>query len=322
LGSFTQLNSTDVRSILAAFGRTDYRSHVPIAAGTINTNLRVECESGPLFLRINEGKVRDEVQREAAIVEYLASRGVSTPMPLLAGDGQRFAAFGASFASVFPWVDGQILLREGVGSTQVASVGRALAELHLKGSQFPDHRSGRYEPEEITRRLEGIVQRNDSRLSAAVDILSPELRALASERYRDVPLGLIHGDLFIDNVLFKPSGEVAALIDFEQASWGRLAYDVAVTLLAFTYGRVDFKADCVRAFLEAYRAVRPPSPEERKAFPAELRFAACRFAVTRITDVFLRQQPGVPGGKDYRRYLDRLAQVKTHLAADDGLLVL
>jgi homoserine kinase type II len=282
----------------------------------------VECESGPLFLRINEGKVRDEVEREAAIVEFLSARGVSTPMPLRAGDGQRFVAFGASFASVFPWVDGQILLRDGVGPVQAASVGRALAELHLKGSQFADHRAGRYEPDEIARRLEGIVARNDSRLRAAVEVLSPELRDLEIERNSDVPRGLIHGDLFIDNVLFKPSGEVAALIDFEQASWGRLGYDVAVTLLAFAYGKDDFRPDRVRAFLDAYRAVRAPLPVEHNAFPAELRFAACRFAVTRITDVFLRQQPGVPGGKDYRRYLDRLARVKSHLAADDGLLVL
>lgn len=281
----------------------------------------MESGSGPLFLRINEGKVRDAVQREAAIVEYLSARGVSTPMPLLARDGQRFAVFGASFASVFPWVDGQVLSREGVGSVQAASVGRALAELHLKGSQFSDHRAGRYEPDEIARRLGGIVRRNDSRLTAAVELLSLELRTLEIERQGHVPLGLIHGDLFIDNVLFKPSGEVAALIDFEQASWGRLAYDVAVTLLAFTYGKDDFRSDRVRAFLDAYRTVRPPLPEESKAFPTELRFAACRFAVTRITDVFLRQPPGAPGGKNYLRYLDRLAQVKLHLAADDGLLV-
>ena len=322
MGSFTQLDSAAIESILATFGRTDYRSHTPIAAGTINTNVRVDCGGETLFLRINEGKSRDEVQREAAIVEFLAARGVLTPMPLQARDGNRFAAFGASYASVFPWVPGQVLTRSEVGAVQAAAVGRALGELHVKGTAFTDHRAGRYEPDEIERRCAAVAARQDPRLTEAVAILSTELGRLRSDRHPELPLGLIHGDLFIDNVLFQPSGEVAALIDFEQASWGRLAYDVAVTLLAFTFGREDFRAELVRAFLDAYRKVRTPTAEESWSFGAELRFASCRFAVTRITDVFLRREPGAPGGKDYRRYLTRLAQVKSHLQANDGLLSL
>ena len=132
-------------------------------------------------------------------------------------------------------------------------------------------------------------------------------------------MGIIHGDLFVDNVLYDDAGALTALIDFEQASWGRLAYDLAVTTLAFGYGRDDFRPEIVRALVDAYAAARPPTDAERAGFGAELRFVACRFAVTRITDVHLKREAGAAPGKNYQRYLDRLASVKKHLATSDGL---
>jgi homoserine kinase type II len=135
-------------------------------------------------------------------------------------------------------------------------------------------------------------------------------------------MGIIHGDLFIDNVLYDEGGALTALLDFEQASWGRLAYDLAVTTLAFGYGRDDFRPEIVRALIGAYVAARPVTDGERAAFGAELRFVACRFAVTRITDVHLKRDAGAPPGKDFNRYLARLASLRDHLAAADGLFEL
>jgi homoserine kinase type II len=153
-------------------------------------------------------------------------------------------------------------------------------------------------------------------LAPAVAILQPELRALAKERLAQLPSGIIHGDLFVDNVLFHDDGRLSALLDFEQASWGRWAYDLAVTVLAFGFGADDFRADVTRALLDAYAAARPPTADERASFGAELRFAACRFAVTRITDVHLKRASGAAPGKRFQRYLDRLARIKHHLGSD------
>ena len=90
MAEFRTLSDADVREILEAFealGAPSYRSHAAVAAGTINTNVRVETADGPVFLRINEGKTRDDVAREAAIVSHAAARGVPTPAPLRARDG-------------------------------------------------------------------------------------------------------------------------------------------------------------------------------------------------------------------------------------------
>jgi homoserine kinase type II len=315
MAEWRKLAETDVRAILRDFGLDGYRAHHPIAVGTINTNVRVETEAGPLFLRVNEGKSLDDVGREAAIVAHVAARGVPTPVPLASGAGQPFVLWRDQIVSLFPWIPGRTLERAEVTPADAAAVGRALAQLHLAGADFADHRPGRYEPSEIERRLAGVADLNRAELVPAVTVLSAELGSLAKERAGALPAGVVHGDLFIDNVLYA-DGALAALLDFEQASWGRLAYDLAVTVLAFGFGGDDFRADVTRALLDAYTAVRAPAPEERAALGPELRFAACRFAVTRLTDVHLKQGAGAAPGKRYQRYLARLASLQIHLATD------
>lgn len=324
MGTFRELSSADVQEILAAFGQPAYRAHSPISAGTINTNFAVDTSDGRRFLRVNEGKAREDVEREAAIVAHAAARGVPTPPPFVARSGTPFLFWRDVHVSLFPWLPGRTLGRLDVGPGHARQLGAALARLHLAGVDFPDRRPGRYEPNEIQRRFQRIRQDvgGDPALAAAVEVLGPELAAVAAERAAPVPMGLIHADLFIDNVLYDDAGGLVALLDFEQASWGRLPYDLAVSTLAFGYGRDDFRPDVTRALLEGYAEVRRPSEDERAVFGAELRFAACRFAVTRITDVYLRRGQGAPGGKDFRRYLQRLASVKARLAAGDGLLTL
>jgi homoserine kinase type II len=323
MAQFRTLSADDVQEILREFGAAAYHAHQPIAVGTVNTNLRVETSGGKRFLRINEGKSREDVEHEAKIVLHAYLHGVPTPEPLLTADGDMpYLAWRGELVSLFPWVEGRTLARAEVTPAHAAAVGRALAGLHLAMDGFDDRRPSRYEPDEIDARLARIAALARPELAGAVAILTPELAALRSERAADLPAGIIHGDLFIDNVMFDAGGALAALIDFEQASWGRLAYDLAVTTLAFGFGRDDFRPEIVRALVDAYVAARPVNDAERAGFGAELRFVACRFAVTRITDVHLKREAGAAPGKNFQRYLDRLARVKQHLAARDRLFEL
>jgi homoserine kinase type II len=321
MATFRSLDPADVQEILAAFGAGDYRAHQPIAVGTVNTNVRVETAAGPLFLRVNEGKSRADVEREAAIVAHVAVRGVPTPPPRRTPAGVPFVAWRGELVSLFPWVAGRTLSRAEVTPVHAAAVGAALGALHRAGADVEDHSPSRYEPDEIEARLARVAALARPELAAAVDTLAPELANLRSARAAALPQGTIHGDLFIDNVLFD-GARLSALIDFEQASWGRLAYDLAVTTLAFGFGRDDFRAEIVRSLIDAYVAARPVTAGERVGFGAELRFAACRFAVTRITDVHLKRDAGAAPGKNFSRYLDRLDRVRAHLAAGDGLFAL
>lgn len=323
MAQFRSLDAADVTQILGAFGVSSdqYAGHQPIAAGTINTNLRVETRAGPRFLRVNEGKSPDDVAREAAIVSHVAALGVPTPVPYQAVSGEPYARWRGEIVSLFPWLTGQTLVRAAVSPDHARQAGRALALMHQAGATFPDHRPSRYEPAEIDRRVETIARDagSDPLAGDALALLRPELSDLRRARRADLPAGLIHGDLFIDNVLFS-ADRLVALLDFEQASWGAFAYDLAVTVMAWGFGRDDFRADVVRALFQGYVGERPLTVDECAAFADELRFVACRFAVTRITDVYLKRGAGAAPGKDFRRYLQRLERVHQHLAAGDDVL--
>ncbi len=153
MAEWRRLSAADVRAILRDFGVDGYRAHQPIPVGTINTNVRVETDGGAFFLRINEGKSLDDVAREAAIVAHVAARGVPTPAPLTSASGQPFLLWQAQIVSLFPWVPGRTLDRDELTPAHATAVGAALAALHRAGADFSDRRPGRYEPDEIDRRL-------------------------------------------------------------------------------------------------------------------------------------------------------------------------
>jgi homoserine kinase type II len=307
MATFTQLDDDSIGALAAAFGVGAVSSWGVIAAGTINSNFWLEAGGARWFLRINEGKAEADVRYEAELVAALAAAGVPTPVPHRAGD-RPFALHDGKHASLFPWVAGVHRCQAGVAPADASAVGAALATLHLAGAplaaEFP--RDGIYTAAHIVDRFESFRDSSDAAVAAAVPILDAELAWLTERAAtRDAAArGIIHADLFRDNVLFDDAGSVAALIDFEQACVGSLAYDLAVLLNAWCFGD-DFDPALSRAMVDGYRAVRPLPPADREALYIECRGAAARFAVTRITDVHLQTTSST---KDFRRYLARLAR--------------
>lgn len=282
-------------------------SVTPILAGSVNSNFELAlAHGGRAFLRIYEEQDVGAARREALLVAHLAARGVPTPKPTPRVDGDA-CAFIAEHAgkpvAVFPWCEGAALCQRQVDQGRAHAVGAALARVHVAGASFEGASASRFDASELARRLDGLAAVTLSHeLRAAVDQLARQLPALAA-RPAAPELGVIHGDLFRDNVLWQ-EGAIAALLDFESASRGSAAFDLAVTMLSWCFGDgFDERLACAMAI--GYASVRPLDAAERRAFFDEARFAALRFAITRITDFELRP-PGTGIHKDYRRFVARL----------------
>jgi homoserine kinase type II len=113
-------------------------------------------------------------------------------------------------------------------------VGEALGRLHVAGKDTP-RGPGRFEPSDLRVRLRRIAAAPDAQIAGQAGPLGEKLAAWESRRDAELPRGLIHGDLFRDNVLWNAEGEISALLDFESASDGVLAYDLMVTVLAWSF---------------------------------------------------------------------------------------
>jgi homoserine kinase type II len=305
VGVFTSLGELELLELAKAFGIGAVRESRVIAAGTINSNFALTTESGEYFLRINEGKAEADVAWEARLVTALAEAGVPTPPPLVALDGLPYARVLRKWASVFPWRGGTHVAAGDVTTAMAETFGAALAGLHVAGLALPTawRRGSIYDHDHLVTRFERFARVDDKALSRAVAILREELAVGkgASSVRKKATHGIIHGDLFRDNVLWDGPA-ISAILDFEQASGGSLVYDLGVCINDWCwtiYPRIDLATALVRG----YQSVRPLTEADREALPIEIRAAAARFTLTRITDVYLARVDNPD--KDFRAFLAR-----------------
>lgn len=313
VGVFTQLGDAEVAEIAAAFDLGAVVRFAPIAAGTINSNFSVETDRGRWFVRVNEGKAEDDVAWEARLVGALAAGGVMTPSPLPARDGRPYAALAGApgkFVSVFAWRGGRHLAADEVTPAYAHALGAALGALHRVGLELPAawRRRSIYDHEHLVARFAGFSTSTDPLLARAISVLAEELahaEAAAATRAA-ATTGMIHGDLFRDNVLWEAAADeprLVAILDFEQASGGSLAYDLAVCINDWCWDGAP-RFDVIAALLAGYATERVLTPADRAALPIEVRAAAARFTITRITDVYLAKVTNPE--KDFRAFLARV----------------
>jgi homoserine kinase type II len=244
------------------------------------------------------------------MLDHLATHGVETPRPLHRADGTGFTfpleARGEASPrpiALFPWREGDILCQARVTPEAAREVGRKLADVHIAGQSYGESKPNRFRIQDLRARLLRVEQAEDATLRGTVPEIRKRLDRAENERDLTLPRGIIHSDLFRDNVLWQ-DGKLVALLDFESACEGSFAYDLMVTILAWCYGD-DFNERLVRAMFEGYASRRAVTPAEIAAFATEARIVALRFMITRITDYSMRKGLGERVMKDYRRFWQR-----------------
>ncbi|MBI5512636.1 MAG: homoserine kinase [Deltaproteobacteria bacterium] len=305
MGVLTELSLEDAGGLCERWG-VALRTLAPVAAGSVNSSFALDGTDGARwFLRVYEEQGVDGARREAAMLAHLAARGVPTPFPRALRDvpGTYVQLHRDKPAVLFPWVPGTMACQRSVTAGRAFAVGQALARVHRAGEGLVGLQPSRFGPEALRLRLEALRGVDLTReLRGVVDGLLARIEAL-DPRTTPRDQGLIHGDLFRDNVLWEGDA-LTALLDFESASLGSFVFDLLVTVLAWCYGDALDLA-LARRMVEGYRAERALSAREVAELPEAARRAALRFTVTRVTDFELRRGAGGVY-KDYRRFLGRL----------------
>ncbi|MET0410603.1 MAG: homoserine kinase [Polyangiaceae bacterium] len=299
----TPMTLDEARAIGSSYAVT-VTSFEALAAGSVNSNFRLETEErGRLFVRVYEEQGDEGARAELGLVRELSALGVPTPLPLARPDGAVTAEHRGRPVGVYPWVDGEILCQARVDVDAVGKLGVALGRLHLASTKVSRVPAGRFDVRSLLGRLDRVEATSETYAPEARRIRA-KLQSYLARAAGDLPRGLIHGDLFKDNVLWQGQ-EIAALIDFESASAGVFAYDLMVCVHAWCYADA-FRPELVRALLAGYASVRPLTRQEARGLVDQGALAALRFATTRITDYSLRAAPGQPPVRDYKRFLARL----------------
>jgi homoserine kinase type II len=305
----TDLDLPAARALTAQFG-LHLASIEPLTAGSVNSNFRLTDAAGKVyFARLYEEQDHAGAEREHALVAALDEAGVPVVRALRGANGASLADFGGKAFAVFPWVDGEILCQGRVTVGACRKLGAALARVHLSSPSAPVLPEGRFRIPDLRERLKRVSAAGRSALLPAVAEINERLDHYEARRAKDLELGICHGDLFRDNVLWQ-GGEVSALLDFESACSSNFAYDLMVTALAWCYGAA-FELELVIALFAGYRSVRPVPACEIAALPTEGAIGCLRFATTRLTDFSLRVPDGATPVRDYRRFLERLRAIES-----------
>ena len=303
---YTVLNKKEIAKIADEFALGDLVSHIGIRNGSVNTHYLIETKRGRYFAKIDEVKSELEVKQELDLLFHLKKQGFPCLQPLKSKSGRHYLETQGKCVTVSRYLDGTELPVGSLNTTHLETLGHALANLHLIGRSYKKGIDNRFGFNRIAAIYREVRRQLPSHLKNIVRVIDDEFSYLENYLDNNLPKGIIHGDLFPDNVKFK-GNRLVGIMDFEAACRGKLIYDLATAVNALCFVDDRYQIDRFEPLIAGYESLRPLSLPEWDSFPNELRFSALRFTVTRVKDFYLRKvEEKQRMYKDFKEFYDRL----------------
>ncbi|BBE49729.1 Homoserine kinase [Ferriphaselus amnicola] len=283
---FTRVTEAELTAWLSDYSLGQLLQLQGIASGIENTNYFVTTTNGRFVLTLFEKLTQHELPYYLNLMAHLARHGIPCPAPVANRSEQFLGVLNGKPASIVSRLSGKSLIQP--SSTQCAAIGSMLGEMHLAGQSFGLSLAN---PRGAAWRAETAQQVGKFLSAPDAKLLASEIDFHRSHELSELPQGVIHADLFRDNVLFDEN-RVGGLIDFYFACNDALLYDVAITVNDWCMGGDGALDEArTRALLTAYHGVRPFTADEAELWPVALRVAALRFWISRLFDLHL-PRPG------------------------------
>lgn len=281
---YTHLAAEELAELIGHYDVGKLVSAKGIAEGVSNSNWLVETETGRFILTLYERRIETEdLPFFLGLLDHLSAKGCPVPRTIHDRVGAAFRMVGPKAAALIEFLPGVSIERP--SAAQARAVGAALAGIHLAAGDYAGMRPNTLGPQAWRDLAEDCGDEALATIDPALpELVARELALFASEWPVGLPAGVIHADLFPDNVLMLGDA-VCGLIDFYFACSDFIAYDLAVTHAAWCFDANDApRAEVSAALLAGYESVRPLGEAERAALPILARGASLRFLMTRAYD--------------------------------------
>ena len=302
---YTEVSDEELEEFLSQYDLGGLVSFKGIAEGVENSNYLLGTGTGTYILTLYEKRVhREDLPYFLGLMEHLAGQGIACPTPIRGRDGKALRELCSRPAAIISFLDGVWPRR--VQPRHCALLGDTMARMHLAGASFEGERVNALSIEGWRRLFLQVEARVDEVRPDLAAEIARELAHLEAHWPRDLPAGIIHADLFPDNVFFL-GDKLSGLIDFYFACNDFFAYDLAICLNAWCFETDhSFNITKARQMLSAYREVRPFSDTELDALPLLARGSALRFLLTRLYDCLNHPDGAWVKPKDPLEYLQKL----------------
>ncbi len=288
---YTDVAADELAEFLSLYDLGELLSYKGIAEGVENSNFLLHASRGYFILTLYEKRVaKNDLPFFLALMTHLSTHGINCPLPVQNKSGEALGSLCGRPAAIITFLEG--VWPRKPNAVHCAGVGEVLAKMHLAGSNFSMSRANALSVSGWRPLFDLAADRADSVQPGLRDLIARELDYLEGGVWpKNLPQGVIHADLFPDNVFFL-SEELSGIIDFTFACNDILAYDVAICLNAWCFEPDhSFNVTKARAFLSAYGRERKLSEAEEQVLPLLARGSALRFLLTRLVD-WLNVPPG------------------------------
>ncbi|WP_455477308.1 homoserine kinase [Bartonella sp. B41] len=282
---YTKIGRDDLEFFLKRYSIGFLLSYQGIEEGIENSNFIIHTTEGKFILTLYEKRIlEDDLPFFCSLMQHFGKQGISCPQPVIQNDGMIIGELAGRPAAVITFLEGEWVHQPDVH--HCCEVGSGLAKLHLAGQSFGFSRKNTLSIFDWRPLWKSCQTKEDPLLKAFGEKIDTELAFLEENWPSNLPTGIIHADLFNDNVFFL-NHRLSGIIDFYFSCNDFLAYDLAICLSAwcFEHGH-SYNVIKARMLLENYQKIRPLSSLELNATILLARGAALRFLLTRLYDYF------------------------------------
>ena len=316
---YTKLNKSEIEEIISLYKLKNLESFAPIEEGIENTNYVIIANKKKYILTIFEKRVKEQdLPFFCELISLLNKSGFKCPLPLLNLENNPISTFKRKKLTILTFISGKS--KENLSNENCEDIGKEAAKLHLLTSNFKIHRKNALSIESWRNMFENIKDKCIKIHKDLPKLIEANLKDIEKNWPSNLPSGIIHADLFKDNIIFE-NNKVSGIIDFTFSCNDFYALEIAICFNALCFDGVksnlSFNVTKAKKFIDGYSSMRKLSDQERNSIKILSQGAALRFLLTRVFDAINTVEGALVKIKDPIEYLKRLEFHKNAKSYED-----
>ena len=305
---YTKLSESDLNIFFSKYNLGKLLKYNEIKEGIENTNYFIHTQTGKFILTVYEKRVEEkDLPFFIGLMRNLYDSNFLSPEPIINKNGNYISEILNKKAAVISFLEGNA--KKNLSPDNCHQVGVNTAKLHLITKNLKNKRENKLSVNSW-RPLYNKVKKDCSKIHKDLtEIIEKNLLEIEKDWPKGIPSGIIHADLFPDNIFFK-NNKLSGIIDYYFSCWDFYAFEIAICLNALCFEgmneNLSFNVTKAKKFIDGYSSIRKLNEDEKISLKVLCQGAAMRFLLTRVFDYLNLIEGAVVKIKDPVEYLKRL----------------
>jgi len=302
---YTKLEHQEVRQFLEQYNINNFKDYKGITEGVENTNYLIKTSEQDYILTIYEKRVdENDLPFFIKLLSYLSENKFPCPKPIANKNNEKINRIKNKNAALVTFLNGQS--KNKITSEECFEIGKITAQLHEITKKFDINRKNNLSIENWESIFEKTIKQKIDLDESIIKKTKNYLNFLKDKWPKNLPQGIIHADLFPDNIFFT-NNKVSGIIDFYFACNDFFAYEIAICINSLCFdNNSTFNMTKAKNLIDGYTSIRNLSEDEKKYLPILSMGAAMRFFLTRLYDFYHTDNKANVKIKDPFEYLKKI----------------